>query len=245
MNRSDQINELAAALAKAQGEIKGAETNADNPHYKSRYADLSSVWEAARAPLSKNGLSIVQAPFITEVGWELETVLLHSSGQWAASYLPLIQSKPDMQGLGAAITYAKRFALAAMVGIAEEDDDGETAVGRTPAKLQPARTAAAAPVRPVAAPKPGVVPSGASPNAHPSEAQLKRLFAIATASHWTHDQVKNYIQDAYEVASTKELTLAQYDLFTGAIMPGGSFETAMAKYVPPFEPGADFGEEHA
>jgi hypothetical protein len=142
MQTSDQINELAAALAKAQGKIKGASKDADNPFFKSKYADLASVWEACRSELAANGLSIVQAPRATafDGGWviEVETRLLHGSGQWMADSLTLPVGKPDAQGVGSAITYARRYALASFVGVAPEDDDGNAAVKGTGEKAQQA-----------------------------------------------------------------------------------------------------------
>lgn len=131
--KSDQINELASALAKAQSEIKGAVKDANNPFFKSKYADLESVWEACRGPLAKNNLAIVQASQIGEFGAVLVTTLMHSSGQWIEGVYPVDPVKKDPQGLGAATTYARRYALAAMVGVCSiEDDDGESAMNRKP-----------------------------------------------------------------------------------------------------------------
>jgi hypothetical protein len=141
MNQSENIHELAAALAKAQGEMQAAIKDSVNPFFKSKYADLGSVWDAARPVLSKNGLCIIQS---TEVATDgkviMVTTLAHSSGQWIKSYLPLNPSKNDSQGIGAAITYLRRYSLSALVGVVcDDDDDGETAVGRgkaTPAKVK-------------------------------------------------------------------------------------------------------------
>ena len=132
VEKSESINELATSLAKAQGAVKAAMKDANNPFYKSKYADLSSVWEACRKALSDNGLSVTQLPFTSEgstVG--IETVLLHSSGQYLGEKLVVPVGKYDAQGIGSAITYARRYALSAIVGVvADEDDDGEKAVGR-------------------------------------------------------------------------------------------------------------------
>ena len=133
MEHSEQINELATALAKAQGDLKGAKKDSKNPFFHSSYADLASVWDACREPLSKNGLSVVQTTDWV-VGEEhcllLLTTLLHSSGQWITGKLLIKPVKDDPQGLGSAITYARRYALSAIVGIAAEDDDAESAMGR-------------------------------------------------------------------------------------------------------------------
>lgn len=132
MEKSESIKELSTALAKAQSVIKAALKDSANPFFKSKYADLSSVWSACREPLTTNGLAVTQLPFQSEgatVG--LETTLLHSSGEWISSKIVVPVSKPDAQGIGSAITYARRYGLASMVGVvADEDDDGEGAVGR-------------------------------------------------------------------------------------------------------------------
>lgn len=130
--KSEQINELGAALAKAQGEIEAATKNAQNPHFRNTYADLAAVWDACRAPLSKNGLSVIQTVETDEDGFCLVTTLCHSSGQWIDSRMHLLLTKQDMQGLGSAITYARRYSLASIVGIAQEEDDAEGAVDRKP-----------------------------------------------------------------------------------------------------------------
>jgi hypothetical protein len=129
MQKSESIKELLSALAKAQGQMGGAKKGSDNPFFKSRYADLSEVWEACRVPLSENGLAIIQ---LTDSGEPLtiETILGHQSGEWISSKLTIAPVKQDPQGIGSAITYARRYALAAIVGIAPEDDDAEAAMGR-------------------------------------------------------------------------------------------------------------------
>lgn len=132
MDRSEQIGDLAAALAKAQGEIKSAMKGKENPFYKSSYADLACVMEACRAPLSKHGLAILQSTqYDGDAKW-IETVLAHSSGQWISSRYPVKPVKDDPQGLGSAITYARRYSLMALVGIVaeDEDDDGNAASGK-------------------------------------------------------------------------------------------------------------------
>ena len=129
MNKSENINELAAALSRAQGAIKGALKDSINPHFKAKYADLASTWDACREQLAKNELSVVQMPDVSDTGGiAVETILMHSSGQWISSRFVMPVPKPDAHGVGSAITYARRYALAAMVGIAPEDDDGNKAI---------------------------------------------------------------------------------------------------------------------
>lgn len=133
---STEIGELAKALANAQGMMENAKKTCDNPFFKSKDADLAGVWDTCREPLTKNGLSVVQMPgAIDEKGnIEITTMLAHASGQWILSTMGIKVTKADAQGIGSAITYGRRYALAATVGIAQEDDDGEGAVGRDNAK---------------------------------------------------------------------------------------------------------------
>lgn len=135
MNRSEAINELATALGKAQAAIKGAVRGSTNPFLKTTYADLTAVWDACRAQLTGNGLSVSQGLRSIEAGVEVETMLMHSSGQWISETLALPVSKHDAQGFGSAITYARRYSLAALVGVPnmEEDDGGNAAVVAKPA----------------------------------------------------------------------------------------------------------------
>jgi len=127
--RSDEIHELATALAKAQGEIKIAGKKSENPFYKSAYSDLAEVINASRPHLTKNGLSVVHQINQDEDGANfLHTTLLHTSGQWLESKVRIVPSKGDIQSFGAAVTYLKRYSYAALVGVvsADEDDDGES-----------------------------------------------------------------------------------------------------------------------
>ena len=132
MNKSDDIKELALALSKTQSILKGAIKDTNNTFFKSKYADLASCWDACREPLAANGLSVVQMPCNdTPDSVALETILMHTSGQWISSVFSMPVSKHDAQAVGSAITYARRYALAAVVGIAPEDDDGNLASGKS------------------------------------------------------------------------------------------------------------------
>lgn len=123
------IAELASALCKAQAQMEGAKKDANNPHFKTNYADLASVWSAIREPLTKNGLSVVQLLRSIQGGVEVETILMHTSGQQISDVFAVPATKNDAQGYGSAATYARRYALMAMVGVAPEDDDGNAAAG--------------------------------------------------------------------------------------------------------------------
>lgn len=127
---SADIGALALALAKAQAEVKGALKDADNPFFKSKYADLDSAWKACREALSKNELAVIQTPFTSHNNVGVVTILAHSSGQWIQGRIDVPPAKYDAQSAGSTITYLRRYALMAMVGIAPEDDDGNQASGR-------------------------------------------------------------------------------------------------------------------
>jgi len=147
-DRSEQIGNLAKALAAAQGEMAAAAKDRNNPFFGSRYADLASVWDACRAPLSKHGLSVIQLiqpPGRIEGGlYEtraiIETVLAHETGEWISSRVSLPVLGPEIserkgggrgevnaQSYGSAITYGRRYALAAIVGVYQDDDDANSA----------------------------------------------------------------------------------------------------------------------
>jgi len=125
--RSSSIAALAAALAKAQGEMEAAAKANVNPHFKSKYADLASVWEACRGPLSKNGLAILQPVSADGPKVTVTTILAHASGEWISEALTMTAQQNTPQGVGSAITYGRRYGLSSMVGIAPDDDDGNAA----------------------------------------------------------------------------------------------------------------------
>lgn len=130
--RSETIAQLAGALAKAQGAITSAEKDRTNPHFKQKYATLDAVWEACRAPLSENGLAVMQLPRVDGNRVTLATLLAHASGEWISATLVLMARDATPQSVGSCLTYGKRYGLSAMVGVApgaDEDDDGNAATG--------------------------------------------------------------------------------------------------------------------
>jgi hypothetical protein len=139
MTRSDSITKLSAALVKAQSQVRPAVKESENPHLRSKYADLASCWDACRDALRVNGLAVLQLPGISDGAVLLETIILHESGEWLSSVMSIPVSKQDPQGYGSALTYARRYALCAALGISSEDDDGHAAShARTrPASLPP------------------------------------------------------------------------------------------------------------
>jgi len=127
LETSTEIAELSAALSSAQGEMGSAKKGADNPFYKSKYADLSEVIKALKEPFADNGLSYTQFPVMDDDSAGVITVLMHSSGQYMRSVYTLPLVKRDAQSVGSCITYARRYALQAIAGIPAVDDDGNQA----------------------------------------------------------------------------------------------------------------------
>lgn len=126
---SPTIAKLATALAKAQAMIKAAEKNSVNPHFRNRYADLEACFEACREALAKNGLAVLQPPKASGQAVTVTTVLVHESGEWIAEALTMKAQQDTPQAIGSAITYARRYGLTSMLGIAsgEGEDDGNAA----------------------------------------------------------------------------------------------------------------------
>lgn len=124
MYTSQEINELAAALAVAQGQMGGAIKGADNPFFKSKYADLGSVIAAVKEPLADNGLSYVQFPHASGGSVGVITRLMHSSGQFIEAGFSIPAPKNDPHTYGSLVTYCRRFSLQSILGIPAEDDDG-------------------------------------------------------------------------------------------------------------------------
>src|SRR4051812_44068306 len=132
MKTSESISKIAPALLKAQRNMGAATKDAANPYFKSKYADLGSVMEVVKDPLNAEGISILQPVSSRDGSHYVETLLLHESGEYIASEaLKLELNKTDMQQLGSAITYARRYTLQSLLSIPAEDDDGEGAVGRS------------------------------------------------------------------------------------------------------------------
>lgn len=127
MEKSDSIKNLAIALCKAQAEMGGAIKGKDNPFFKSKYSDLSSVVSAIKEPFSNNGLSYVQFPIEDNGRIGIETILMHGSGEYLSQKFTVQLSKQDAQGAGSALTYCRRYSLQAVAGIPSEDDDGNNA----------------------------------------------------------------------------------------------------------------------
>ena len=199
--QSETIGKLAEALSKAQGSMSAAAMDGNNPHFRSRYATLTAVWDACRKPLSDNGLAVVQAFRVDENGMLLlVTKLVHTSGEWMVSEYPVTPQKNDPQGFGSAVTYARRYTLSSLVGVvADDDDDGNAASGQQAARQTEQRQTNGNGAKPAA--QPAQAPQNDNPfndDDKPSEAQHKMLFAVG---------VKVYGKDDWE-AKRAELVRA-------------------------------------
>lgn len=140
MERSEQIDQLATALAKFQGELEQPKMNStvkvrtrSGSEYSFKYADLAECKQAAKKPLSENGLAVTQ---LIEEDYSILTMLVHSSGQWISSRVKMPVTEQGAQAIGSALTYAKRYAFCAILGIvADDDEDGNLSQGNTPSKM--------------------------------------------------------------------------------------------------------------
>jgi len=135
MMQSESIANLAKALAIVQGKLTYAKKDSKNPFFKSNYADLESVWDCCRDLLSANGIAVCQFPGTysdLDKSMSLTTILTHESGEWISNEMTLPVSKVDPQGAGSAITYMRRYALAAVVGVVQADDDANAASNSLP-----------------------------------------------------------------------------------------------------------------
>ncbi len=155
MNKSDSIVKISAALVRAQKKIGSAVKGSANPFFKSRYADLGAVMEACKEALNEEGVAVLQPLGFDEKGDYVETILLHESGEFLSEKTRMLPAK-NMQELGSASTYARRFGLQSMGFIPAEDDDGNAASGRTTAPQK-------APEAPKQAPKATPSVAAASP----------------------------------------------------------------------------------
>jgi hypothetical protein len=207
MIHSESIVNLAVALSKAQGKMKHAIKDANNPFFHSKYADLASVVEASRPALVANGLSVIQVTW----GNTLWTMLLHDSGEWIKGSIdlkPMRQVKDkgweeshDPQSYGSCITYARRYAMAAITGVATEDDDGNAASG----KVAPRETVNPA-GPPPAVEKPSPVPTSDQTQEEVEEEIVRGCCDIATA---TGSNAKTVLQ---RVSSNKDGKFGKRDV---------------------------------
>jgi len=210
MQKSESIAALAASLSKAQGEMENAGKNSVNPHFKSKYADLAEILNTVRPVLSKFGLAVTQFPAFEGNMASVETILTHESGEWMSGICSAPVQKSDPQGVGSALTYLRRYSLAAVCGLAQEDDDAN-ASSKAPKQQAQAQKPAPAP-----APKPA--PKPAPPVTKPVPASAVTLEALA--SYYASDPEEVMVDDinemivkakpgAVRIDDLKDLTQAQ------------------------------------
>jgi hypothetical protein len=143
MQQSESIANLAKALSTVQGKLTHAKKDSANPFFKSKYADLESVWDACRDLLAGNGLAVAQFPGTysdLDKSMSLTTILTHASGEWISQEMSVPCGmmgrdgalKLDAQAAGSALTYMRRYAVAAVVGVVQADDDGNAASSPKP-----------------------------------------------------------------------------------------------------------------
>lgn len=170
---SEQINDLATALAAAQAEMRNATLNKINPHFKSKYADLAGIRDTVTPALAKHGLSIVQGTDTLESGIVVVTRLMHKSGQWIESRFPIAYDKP--QAMGSAYTYARRYSLSAMCAISADEDDDANAANDKPA---------APAVMPSVNGTPGVSKAGSRPAYEKMIATIRNVATLKALDEW-------------------------------------------------------------
>jgi hypothetical protein len=210
MEMSAEIDKLAAALSKAQGTMKAAAKDAVNPHFKSHYSTLASVWEAARSPLSGNGLSLSQGAHATDQLVSVTTLLMHTSGQWLRDTLTMVARDASPQSIGSAISYGRRYGLSAMVGVApDDDDDGEAAQpqsnGQQRDYSRPQSSGSAKPQAAVA-------------NAFIDWKQQKQLIEAAKTAGWTDAALATFAKDNY--GSWAKVPLSEFEKVMAAMQGG-------------------------
>lgn len=203
MNKSESIMEIAKALCQFQAEIKNPANSANNPFFKSKYAPLNEILNLVRPSLSKYGLSVLQMPSSNDGDVVITTLLMHSSGEWI-EFCPLRMkpAKNDPQGIGSAITYGRRYALSAILGISsEDDDDGNSASDNSHQQNNSGKS------------KDNKQDKQAGKIATISPAQQKALFATAKERGYGPAQVKDKMLEIFKgvIKSTSELTPAQME----------------------------------
>lgn len=200
MDMSPEIKNLAIALNKTQAIMKDAIKDTENDFFKSKYADLASVWLACREALTVNGLSVIQMPSNIDNKITLTTMLLHTSGEWMRESISIAPSKLDAQAAGSVISYLRRYSLAAFLGVAQIDDDAEESMGRND---KSGYTKHAPPVS-------KVVPVGTS--------KFITLLKEAKNHGWDMEaHLRPYMEMCYKKKFSKDLSPSEIDDFIGIV----------------------------
>jgi hypothetical protein len=195
--RSESVKEIATALSNFQGKMTAVKKDSVNPFYKSKYASLDTIWEYIRKPLSENGLSVAQTMNLIEGNSVLETTLYHTSGEWISGTQLVNPVKNDPQGLGSAITYARRYSLSAILGLVSDDDDDANTATKHESSVEQ-KVIVAKPVSTV-----GETPQKSEGITIP---QTKKIHATAKEKGLSPEEARAYMQKTFKKNSTKELT---------------------------------------
>jgi hypothetical protein len=239
MNQSNQIDQLATALAAAQGEFQAVPRSAENPFFKSKYADLPAVVLAASPILSKHGLSVSQLPDFDGANDLLTTTILHKSGQWMQATARLHLAKADPQAQGSATTYMRRYAYSGALGIVTDvDDDGQAATRSHQDHVETSRrsqgTVRRAPQQ--ADPETGEIhePPRASPNKPASDKQVGAIKSLARKFDLTPNDLQSLIQTALGRTTTgwDDLTSADASKVIDQLKSYEADETVPTSTVP-------------
>jgi hypothetical protein len=191
MNHSEQINEIAKALASAQAALSNATKDATNPAFRSKYATLAAVIDAIRPAFAQAGISILQPMSSDENGLiVIETILMHSSGQYISERLAARPEKANAHGIGSIATYLRRYSLASLVSITQDDDDGNGATG----KGEPNAKGSDVPAQP--AKPPVTVAKNPEPPVEQEVIECKRIAASLKAAK-TFEEVDNVMDDPF------------------------------------------------
>lgn len=215
---SERLDQLGLALAQAQGEMRGATKDAKNAHFNSNYATLDSVVDAVR-PLAAHGLALMQWPSVSGQRVIVTTMLLHRSGQWLAGTVEALVAQPTPQQIGSCLTYLRRYATMAVLGIAPaDDDDGEAAeAAHRLAVRHEAKPATTAQHESATRPGPAAASAAPPPSSRKADgeglispAQAKRLFAISKSAGWSEDALRAFLANR-GYGSSKAIEWRHYD----------------------------------
>ena len=204
---SQEIDKLMPAAVKAWASIEAAVKNSTNPHLKNHYADLSSLMDAIKKPMADNGLAVFQPVSSMEgdlPGAIVETYIMHTSGQWMMSSFSMVSNDRKPQAIGATITYARRYALGAMLGmVSEEDDDGNSGSGTTGPRQSAPRPTPQPQPRPQSAPAKTELIAEADNDTEMAR-QLRNKLMELTGTDMT--AIKQYFKGIWPDGSPKEST---------------------------------------
>ena len=215
MPQSEKIDLLAKAMIEVQKELQGAKKSAENPFYKSNYADLQACIEAGAPVLTKHGLCVLQPMGGTPDSPSVITLLMHESGQWVSGELVMTPDKKGPQGIGSAITYNRRYSYSAMIGLHQEDDDGEGTKNKDKKESGDKSTTKETPK---------------SKGIHSSpitDKDATELFKLAQGKGMVEGELHTYCQEKYNVQGVYDLTKKQYiaalkDISSMESVAGGS-----------------------